>query len=90
MYSKGCVRNRHSFITVSSIFFFEVDKSHSPQERELTTYVFMEQLRDIESKADIVVLIDHFYQRAMADSTIGFFFNDVVQLNMNRHMPIMY
>lgn len=50
----------------------------------------MKELADITSREDIKLLIGSFYQKAMADEVIGFFFTQVVQLDMEKHMPTMY
>lgn len=46
--------------------------------------------RDIKDRADIKVLIDTFYKRAIHDPAIGVFFTEVVELDLQTHMPIMY
>ena len=46
--------------------------------------------KDIENKADIKLLLDTFYGRATVDSVIGHFFTEVIQLDLEVHMPIMY
>lgn len=47
-------------------------------------------MKDITNRDDIKLLIDNFYQKAMSDDLIGFFFTQVVQLDMKKHMPTMY
>jgi len=47
-------------------------------------------MKDIESRNDIITLIDAFYKKAMVDSTIGFFFTEVAQLDLEKHLPKMY
>lgn len=47
-------------------------------------------MRDIETRKDIEILIDHFYRKAVTDEQIGFFFTEVVQLDFEKHMPVMY
>lgn len=46
--------------------------------------------KDIENRADIEVLIDAFYTKAIKDEIIGHFFTEVVQISWEKHMPIMY
>lgn len=46
--------------------------------------------QDIETAADVVILVDTFYKKAIADEVIGHFFTSVVQLNFDAHMPVMY
>ncbi len=45
---------------------------------------------DITSPADIKLLLDTFYAKVLKDHTIGYIFNDVIQINMETHMPRLY
>ena len=45
---------------------------------------------DISSRTDIELLVDRFYKKVIADKTIGHFFTEVVQLDWDKHMPVMY
>jgi hemoglobin len=45
---------------------------------------------DIEKRADIELLVNTFYEKVKRDEVIGFIFNDIVKLNWERHLPIMY
>ena len=46
--------------------------------------------KDIESKTDIQLLIDSFYEKVKKDAIIGPIFTDVVKMNWEKHLPIMY
>ena len=46
--------------------------------------------KDIENREDIRLLVDAFYQRVKEDDTIGFIFTDVVRMNWEKHLPVMY
>jgi hemoglobin len=46
--------------------------------------------KDIESKEDIILLVNSFYERIKADDTIGYIFNDIVKVNWEKHLPVMY
>jgi hemoglobin len=46
--------------------------------------------RDIASKEDIKLLVDSFYEKIKADEIIAYFFNDVAQVNWEKHLPVMY
>jgi len=46
--------------------------------------------KDIQSIADIRVLIDHFYVRVVPDPMIGSIFTDTFKVNWEKHLPIMY
>jgi len=45
--------------------------------------------KDIENREDIDLLMRVFYQRAMADETIGYIFTDVAKLDLKHHLPII-
>jgi hemoglobin len=44
-------------------------------------------LSDIHARADLERIITAFYQTLLTDPIIGFFFTDVVQLDLERHVP---
>ncbi|MCB1025718.1 MAG: group III truncated hemoglobin [Acidobacteria bacterium] len=44
---------------------------------------------DIEGRADIDLLMERFYEKAMKDETIGYIFTDVAKLDLNQHLPII-
>lgn len=45
---------------------------------------------DIGSREDIELLVDTFYKKVLQDETIGKFFTEVVSLDWDKHIPIMY
>ncbi len=45
---------------------------------------------DINNRNDIENLINTFYEKVKADTAIGFFFTDVVKVNWEKHLPVMY
>lgn len=45
--------------------------------------------KDIQSREDIVVLVDNFYEKVQQDE-IGYFFNEVAQIHWEHHLPKMY
>jgi hemoglobin len=46
--------------------------------------------KDIENIEDIKFLINSFYDKVKADTTIGYIFNDIVKVNWEKHLPVMY
>ncbi len=46
--------------------------------------------KDLENREDIELLVDTFYKKVLKDDTIGYIFNDVVKVNWEKHMPLMY
>ena len=47
-------------------------------------------MKDIERRADIETLVNAFYQNVMQDDLIGHFFNTVIPLDLEVHLPVMY
>ncbi len=46
-------------------------------------------MKDIETRADIELLMQTFYSKALTDEAIGYFFTEVVPLNLEVHMPLI-
>jgi hemoglobin len=42
---------------------------------------------DIQDRADLLLLIERFYQKLLVDPEIGHFFTDVVPLDLEKHIP---
>lgn len=47
-------------------------------------------MKKLETREDIELLVNKFYDKVAKDETIGFFFNDVAKVNWNAHLPKMY
>lgn len=45
---------------------------------------------DISTRKDIEVLIKRFYEKVTEDPLIGFIFNDIMKVNWETHLPVMY
>ncbi|MBL7738057.1 MAG: group III truncated hemoglobin [Chitinophagaceae bacterium] len=45
---------------------------------------------DITTRKDIELLITRFYEKVRQDSNIGFIFNDVMKVNWEEHLPVMF
>lgn len=45
---------------------------------------------DIGQREDIVLLVNSFYDKVKADTTIGHIFNNIAKVNWELHLPIMY
>lgn len=46
--------------------------------------------KDILERGDIEVAVKTFYDKVLKDDVIGFIFTDVVHVNWEKHLPIMY
>lgn len=47
-------------------------------------------MKKLETRADIELLVNRFYEKVQHDEQIGFFFNDVAKVNWGKHLPKMY
>ncbi|MCX6189514.1 MAG: group III truncated hemoglobin [Bacteroidetes bacterium] len=45
---------------------------------------------DISNRADIETVINAFYDKVITDVKIGHYFTDVVKVNWDQHLPVMY
>jgi len=46
--------------------------------------------KDIETIADIKLLVNSFYEKVKADPVIGYIFNEVAKVDWEKHLPVMY
>ena len=46
-------------------------------------------MKDIQTRNDIQTLMESFYNKALTDELIGFFFTEVAPLDMETHMPLI-
>ncbi|RLD22718.1 MAG: sec-independent protein translocase TatC [Bacteroidetes bacterium] len=44
----------------------------------------------IQNRKDIELLVDEFYKKVRQDDVIGPIFNEVADINWDKHMPVMY
>lgn len=47
-------------------------------------------MKKLETREDIELLVNQFYDKVRSDETIGFFFNDVAKVDWSLHLPKMY
>ena len=45
--------------------------------------------KDIENRADLVIMLEAFYKKAFKDDLISHFFLEVVPLNLETHIPMI-
>jgi hemoglobin len=46
--------------------------------------------KDLETGKDIELLVNTFYQKVKMNPVIGYIFTEVVQVNWEHHLPVMY
>lgn len=44
-------------------------------------------LKDIENREDIAIVVNEFYGKALKDEVIGVYFTEIVQLDLETHVP---
>lgn len=47
-------------------------------------------MSDIETNEDVIKLVDHFYETVFKDDLISVFFTEIMKLDKEVHLPIMY
>ncbi|NND32241.1 MAG: group III truncated hemoglobin [Saprospiraceae bacterium] len=47
----------------------------------------MEKKQDIESREDLEILVQHFYDGMLKDQMLGPIFNEIAQINLETHLP---
>jgi len=45
--------------------------------------------RDIENRADLLLLMQKFYEKLLADSSISYMFTDVAKIDILHHLPVL-
>lgn len=46
--------------------------------------------KDIADRSDIEKMVNLFYEKVKLDDLIGYIFNDIVKVDWNKHLPVMY
>ena len=46
-------------------------------------------MKDIETRADLEVLLREFYKRLLADDSINYIFTDVAKMDLEEHLPVI-
>lgn len=49
----------------------------------------MDIKKDIESREDITLFINAFYEKVKQDEVIGIIFNEIVPINWEHHIPVI-
>ena len=46
-------------------------------------------MNDIQTRGDLVILLNDFYSKAIHDSLIGHFFTEVIPIDLETHIPVI-
>lgn len=49
----------------------------------------MPDKKDIENRGDLLLLIQEFYKKLLADDSINYLFTDVANINLEHHFPLL-
>jgi hemoglobin len=49
----------------------------------------MPDKKDIENRDDLLLLIQQFYKKLLADNSINYLFTDVANVNLDHHFPVL-
>lgn len=47
-------------------------------------------MKDMETREDIILFVNSFYQKVEKDPTIGYIFTDIAKVDWSHHLPRMY
>ncbi len=46
-------------------------------------------MNDIQNRADLEFVFKSFYEKAINDTTIGYFFTDIIPIDLQTHLPVI-
>jgi hemoglobin len=49
----------------------------------------MPDKKDIETRDDLLLLMQQFYKKLLADDSISYLFTDVAKINLDHHLPVL-
>ena len=49
----------------------------------------MNSKKDIENREDLLLLMQEFYKKLLADNSINYLFTDVAKINLAHHFPVL-
>jgi hemoglobin len=65
--------------------------THQFQQSNLNLFLQQtKEMKDIENRQDIELLINTFYDRVKQDDVIGYIFHQIIGEDWSHHLPIMY
>ncbi len=84
-------------ITSSDSNYCHLEEMNSEQEKEIieNNYIILEMenckdLKRIENREDIELLVNTFYDEVRKNDILGFIFDDVAKVNWDSHLPKLY
>ena len=49
----------------------------------------MSNKKDIETRSDLLLLMQEFYKKLLADNSISYLFTDVAKIDLSHHLPVL-
>jgi len=49
----------------------------------------MPDKKDIETREDLLLLMQEFYKKLLSDKSISYLFTDVAKINLDHHLPVL-
>ena len=49
----------------------------------------MSNKKDIETRSDLLLLMQEFYKKLLADNSINYLFTDVAKIDLSHHLPVL-
>lgn len=46
-------------------------------------------MKNIQNQKDLYILVDEFYKKLLADTSISYIFTDIVKIRIEEHLPIL-
>ncbi|WP_010180608.1 group III truncated hemoglobin [Aquimarina agarilytica] len=46
-------------------------------------------MTDIQNRTDLELIFNSFYKKAIADASIGYFFTEIIPIDLETHLPII-
>lgn len=49
----------------------------------------MKPLHDIQNREDLLLLVQRFYDKLLADESISYLFTDIAKIDLDHHLPVL-
>ena len=51
--------------------------------------LIMSNKKDIETRSDLLLLMQEFYKKLLADNSMNYLFTDVAKIDLSHHLPVL-
>ena len=56
---------------------------------QIVCYSLIKMKKDIQSREDLLLLVEKFYQKLLADDSISYLFTDIAKIDLKHHLPVL-